>query len=95
MVLDVNVRERQVNGMKTLQLETLGASAFQCFDKVTIVTVCLPCFVWTCFDVAVGSCAREHREKALRGGNIFEFSIKQKLRDPPTQLIYFVVAAAA
>lgn len=47
MVLDVNVRERQVNGMKTLQLETLGASAFQCFDKVTIVAWCLPCFFWT------------------------------------------------
>lgn len=38
MVLDVNVRERQVNGMKTLQLETLGASAIQCFDKVRINT---------------------------------------------------------
>ena len=37
MVLDVNVRERQVNGMKTLQLETLGASAIQCFDKVLFV----------------------------------------------------------
>lgn len=39
MVLDVNVRERQVNGMKTLQLETLGASAIQCFDKVRIHAV--------------------------------------------------------
>lgn len=32
--MDVNVKERHVNGMKTLQLETLGASAIQCFDKV-------------------------------------------------------------
>lgn len=37
MVLDVHVRERQVNGIKTLQLETLGASAMQCFDKACIV----------------------------------------------------------
>lgn len=34
MVLDVNVRERQVNGMRTLQLETLAASGVQCFEKV-------------------------------------------------------------
>ena len=34
MILDVNVRERHVNGMKTLQLETLGAGAIECFDKV-------------------------------------------------------------
>lgn len=39
MVLDVNVRERQVNGMKTLQLETLGASAIQCFDKVMLLFI--------------------------------------------------------
>lgn len=34
MILDVDVKERQVNGIRTLQLETLGASAIQCFDKV-------------------------------------------------------------
>ena len=34
MVLDVNVRERHVNGIRTLQLETLGAGAIECFDKV-------------------------------------------------------------
>lgn len=34
-MLEVNVRERQVSGMKTIQLETCGASAIQCFDKVT------------------------------------------------------------
>ena len=34
MALEVNVRERQVSGMKTIQLETCGASAIQCFDKV-------------------------------------------------------------
>lgn len=46
MVLDMNVRERQVNGMKTLQLEMLGASAIQCFDKVllTMVGIFVDCF---------------------------------------------------
>ncbi|CAN0395249.1 unnamed protein product, partial [Ectocarpus sp. 13 AM-2016] len=34
MSLEVNVRERQVSGLKTIQLETCGASAIQCFDKV-------------------------------------------------------------
>lgn len=37
MVLDVNVRERHVNGIRTLQLETLGAGAIECFDKVMAV----------------------------------------------------------
>lgn len=36
MVLDVNVRERHVNGIRTLQLETLGAGAIECFDKVIV-----------------------------------------------------------
>ncbi|CAM9613525.1 unnamed protein product [Choristocarpus tenellus] len=39
MILDVTVRERQVNGMKTIQLETLGAGAIQCFDNVLAVVV--------------------------------------------------------
>eukprot|EP00903_Cladosiphon_okamuranus_P017554 g16168.t1 len=39
MELEVNVRERQVNGMKTIQLETCGASAIQCFDKVMAIVV--------------------------------------------------------
>ncbi|CAN0364595.1 unnamed protein product, partial [Discosporangium mesarthrocarpum] len=39
MNLDVTVRERQVNGMKTIQLETLGAGAIQCFDRALAVVV--------------------------------------------------------
>ncbi|CAN0066244.1 unnamed protein product, partial [Ectocarpus sp. 8 AP-2014] len=39
MSLEVNVRERQVSGLKTIQLETCGASAIQCFDKVMAIVV--------------------------------------------------------
>ncbi|CAM9304942.1 unnamed protein product, partial [Hapterophycus canaliculatus] len=39
MSLEVNVRERQVSGMKTIQLETCGASAIQCFDEVMTIVV--------------------------------------------------------
>lgn len=39
MSLEVNVRERQVSGLKTIQLETCGASAIQCFDKVNLVYI--------------------------------------------------------
>ena len=52
MELEVNVRERQVSGMKTIQLETCGASAIQHFDKVCTRNVVANCYFEICEQAA-------------------------------------------